>query len=420
MHQQNICEDNQNSSTDVHNIFAELSKILNNLETKYTNLEEQFKKSSEENFLLKLKNSALLIINEKNKNIEIELKQTSKKLEEQTANYNRLLEENSKIAALNDEINNLKLKSTQLSLENDELRDKNEKVTLENSSLKMKQDETDKTTAMLDQNVSTVEQKLKYVTAELEKEMAECTQLIAENQKFKSLNEAKESKSEHMKENIKIEQLEEHLDRVSSELEREIAKNTALTQYNKQLDGLIRGFRSKTQLEKVTSGSMESLTKSQEQLNDRNNYKVLIRDIPTDQILEPVENTVIVLASKMSMCINREDLIKVRIMERKGLREFSQNVSLLVEFKTSDTKTKFLSSRSKLKLNSSTKFIQLKEFVENEIYSLFLYANKKLRANGFNRIWYKDDKVFAKKNGSDTETIEIKSENHVDGLIKPN
>ncbi|XP_065364196.1 putative leucine-rich repeat-containing protein DDB_G0290503 [Calliphora vicina] len=547
MNQENIkkaavrLNDSSSSSlTDVHTEFAELSKILNNLETKYTNSEKQYKSTLEENkkikaqynslmLTLKSRNSALTeehsktsILNEKITNLEMQLrkastnfddtnrnynkllkensqlnleikriseelnkqknecnrisvensiipklnqklaktetqlKEFSKKLEEKTAYCNQILEKNSKIPELNDEISTLKLqlkqitnrlntqnsklseenskipilnvklenlkehlkqtsleleneisKCTQLSLDNEGLDDKCKELAMENSSLRAKQDEADQTILELNHNVNIVEQKLKHVTTELEKEIAECTQLMAENQKLKSLKDGNELESEK-------------LNLLSLDLEIEIAKNTALTEYNKQLDGLIRGLRSTTQLEKVTPGSKESLRNSQEKLNDRNNGKVLIRDLPTDQILEPLENTVIVLASKMSMCINREDVVNVRIMERKGLSEFCQNVSLLVEFKTSDTKSKFLSSRNKLKLNSSTKFIQLKDFVENEIYSLFLYANKNLRDNGFNRIWCKDNQVLAIKNDVDTEIIEIKSRNHVDELIKPN
>ncbi|XP_037805453.1 putative leucine-rich repeat-containing protein DDB_G0290503 [Lucilia sericata] len=505
---------------EVLNDFAELSKISQKLKVKYTNLEEELRdhlniisilendKATFESQLkvtqkklndTKLNNNRLLeenskipILNEKITNLECQLKDISKNLQENTTKYTnqlkaanaekaalndklkqistelnsknlacaKLSEENSKISNLNAEISKLKKqfhqtslenellkekyekltaenatlvllkqtsleleneisKCTQLSLENVELKNNYEKLTAENSTLRVKQDDIYKTTLMLNQNVNTLEQKLKHVTLQLEKEIATGIQLNAENQKLKSLSPTTRSESGQIEENIQIQQLEEKLKQLSAELEKEVSKNSALGEYNKQLDRLISGFKSKAKSETVSTKSVENLKKSQDQLNVNSNFKVLIRDVPTDQILNPLEKTIIDLASKMSICINRNDITQVRFMERKGLSEYSNKVSLLVDFKTSEIKTNFISNRSKLKLNTSTKHIQIKDFVENEVYSLFLYANEHLRPIGFHRIWCKDNQVFVKKNDSDTE-IEITSRNQVDVLTKPN
>ncbi|XP_037823354.1 paramyosin-like [Lucilia sericata] len=343
-------------------------------------------------------NSKIPILNEKITNLECQLKAISKNLQENTTKYTnqfksdiyrarfknlacaKLSEENSKISNLNAEISKLKkqfhqtslenelikekfekltaenatlvllkqnvagigernFKCTQLSLENVELKNNYEKLTAENSTLRVKQDDIYKTTLMLNQNVNTLEQKLKHVTLQLEKEIATGIQLNAENQKLKSLSPATRSESGQIEENMKIQQLEEKLKQLSAELEKEVSKNSALGEYNKQLDRLISGLKSKAKSETVSTKSVENLKKPQDQLNVNSNFKVLIRDVPTDQILNPLEKTIIDLASKMSICVNRDDITQVRFMERKGLSEYSNKVSLLVDFKTSEIKT---------------------------------------------------------------------------------
>ncbi|XP_037805454.1 cilia- and flagella-associated protein 157-like [Lucilia sericata] len=214
--------------------LSEENSKISNLNAEISKLKKQFHQTSLENELIKEKFEKLTAENA----TLVLLKQTSLELENEIS------------------------KCTQLSLENVELKNNYEKLTAENSTLRVKQDDIYKTTLMLNQNVNTLEQKLKHVTLQLEKEIATGIQLNAENQKLKSLSPATRSESGQIEENMKIQQLEEKLKQLSAELEKEVSKNSALGEYNKQLDRLISGLKSKAKSETVSTKSVEKFEKT--------------------------------------------------------------------------------------------------------------------------------------------------------------
>ncbi|KAM7350158.1 uncharacterized protein ACRADG_008812 [Cochliomyia hominivorax] len=145
-----------------------------------------------------------------------------------------------------------------------------------------------------------------------------------------------------------------------------------------------------------------------------NDCKVIIKDFPRKELTLPLKNLIIDIANIMSINLVTDDILNVSIIDKNVL---APKLALLVEFKKIDTKVEFLSNRNRLKSCNTTKLIQIKEYIDETIYPIFMYANRNLRSNGYEYICCKNNKVIAKKSINDATEIEIKSKDEVDRLI---
>ncbi|TMW46303.1 hypothetical protein DOY81_008619 [Sarcophaga bullata] len=96
----------------------------------------------------------------------------------------------------------------------------------------------------------------------------------------------------------------------------------------------------------------------------------------------------------------------------------SNKINLIVTFTTIERKEEFLSNRMVLKMNSSTGSIRIKEFTNNDVYTLFKYANAHLRPNGYHFIYVKGSTVIARRNNADKYEIFIRNKSDIDKLLR--
>ncbi|XP_065365237.1 E3 ubiquitin-protein ligase trul-1-like [Calliphora vicina] len=240
------------------------------------------------------------------------------------------------------------------------------------------------TDSILSDKIRILEQKLKHISAEFEKEIKNSTQLSIEKMKLQSYVDHLKS-VENTKENVQKQTCKENL-----------VKNRP-NQKNANV------------MKKLNTN------KTSNQVNNDTANCVFIKALPLDQLTIPVENVIISLASKMSVSISPEDLVKVNVVNNSQEQK-SSNVQLLVEFKSNHLKSKFLSNKQVLKNYPSTNSITIGNYVSDELHSLLMYAKIKLRNNGFNHIFYKNNHVMAKKHHSDPRCIRIINKAHVDSL----
>ncbi|XP_065365910.1 uncharacterized protein LOC135958894 [Calliphora vicina] len=298
-------------------------------------------------------------------------------------------------------------------------------LTTENSKLKENLNEAEASKIILNHKIEMLEQRLKHVTLELKKQIEESVHQSMDNiistDKQTKLNKGRmRHNNKHNKtasETILTEQKSNAVHTLEEEknVDLSLDKKTRITPETKpkHKNGNMQHNSHKT----VDLTKLNIKRTRQFELTQPNDCKVIIKDFPKDDIVYPLTNAVIVLASKMSLTLSSEDMSKVSIVEHKKITNCTNKVVLLVEFKTIDGKIKFLSNRNRLKFNSSTKFIQLKEYIDEAVYPVFMYANRLLRANGYEYIICKDNKVFAKKNRHDIAEIAIKNRNDVDRLL---
>ncbi|TMW46301.1 hypothetical protein DOY81_008617 [Sarcophaga bullata] len=152
--------------------------------------------------------------------------------------------------------------------------------------------------------------------------------------------------------------------------------------------------------------------------DDQNQYKVVIQDFPKAKLNSTsLKAAVILLGSEISVFLSENDIANVNVA-KKGVQNKSNKINLIVTFTTIERKEEFLSNRVLLKMNSSTESIRIKEFTNNDVYTLFKYANTNLRPNGYHFIYVKGSTVIAKRNFADKNEIFIKNRSDVDELLR--
>ncbi|XP_046809817.1 uncharacterized protein LOC124420562 [Lucilia cuprina] len=98
--------------------------------------------------------------------------------------------------------------------------------------------------------------------------------------------------------------------------------------------------------------SKQSASSSPENTND--SHTVVIRNYLIQDLKNPLESVVIDIASRMDMNLCTSDILRV-IKIKKNLK----SVSLIVVFKNSESRQKFLKNKNRLKKNKCTKYLEI-------------------------------------------------------------
>lgn len=275
-------------------------------------------------------------------------------------------------------IRELECKIEELTIQNEQNTEKLRLKCLEIENLKI-ENETEQSTisdSILSGRIKILEQKLKYITNELEKEIANSSKLAIDKLKL-------ESTIEHLK----------SAEKINKNIPNKETKNNKKLNHNK-VDPI----------------------NDQPNLNQTNNMtstKIFIKDLPTSKLALPLENIIINLATKMNMTLHADDIVQVKHIENK-----SSKIQFMAEFKNLQLKTEFFAKKHQLKNHSSTKGITIGEYMDDELHSLVMYAREKLRNNGYDHIFCKNNMVFAKKHRNRPRSIHINDKAHVDSLLK--
>ncbi|XP_037823295.1 kinectin-like [Lucilia sericata] len=233
--------------------------------------------------------------------------------------------------------------------------------------------------------------------------------------------------------NDKIRVLEQKLKHISAEFEKEIAISTQLSIDKMKLESYIKHLKSadfntkgilkhtnnedlskKRENQKIVNPINDLLNKNSNQISDSSDTFVFIKDLPLDQLVIPFENIIIKLASKMSLQISADDLVKVNIVDDK--KQPSSKAQLVVQFKNKLLKNNFLANKNLLKNDPTTSSIIVGEYMDDQLHALLIYAKEKLRNNGYKHVFYKNNQIFAKKHRSHPKVIRIHNKDHVDSL----
>ncbi|KAI8122814.1 hypothetical protein FF38_13575 [Lucilia cuprina] len=232
--------------------------------------------------------------------------------------------------------------------------------------------------------------------------------------------------------NDKIRVLEQKLKHISAEFEKEIAISTQLSIDKMKLESYIKHLKSadgntknilkqthedlsmKRDNQKSVNLKNDLLKSNSNQKSNNSDTYVFIKDLPLDQLLIPFENIIIRLASKMSLNISADDLVKVDIVDNN--KQTSSNAQLVVQFKSKSLKNNFLANKHLLKNDPSTSSIIVGEYMDDQLHALLMYAKEKLRNNGYKYVFYKNNQIFAKKHRSHPKVIRIHNKDQVDSL----
>lgn len=279
---------------------------------------------------------------------------------------------------------------------------------------------------ILTDKIRFLEQKLKHLSAEFEKEITISTQLSIDKMKLESYIErmkleanANESAKNKNANNslVHSKEIKSNNSNVTNSKPHNLINQAARQMGGSPLLCAVLNAKENNLLNS-SANSLKSLQSGD--MADSDITSVVIKDYPLNQIFYPLQKVIITLAAIMDMTISEVDLGKVNIMERNKNRQLPKKVSLYVQFKSLDLKVKFLSNKNRLKNNPSTAFVIIKEYMDDLTYSVFTYANKKLRGNGFQFIISKNNQVIAKKNRHDPNGVRIYSRTQVDELLKSN
>ncbi|XP_054729568.1 uncharacterized protein LOC129238538 [Anastrepha obliqua] len=256
-------------------------------------------------------------------------------------------------------------------------------------------------------------------------------------------NEIKNRKAEHMKLINKLssmgsnatdillrrrnEVLSTKLEETRCELEKAIqssAEKDIVVQKLKQNESLLLTKLDKLAEQGQTKEPVEHEAKSYEKTSGASNEcqakanegtSVTIRGVSESDIKTPLIDTVLMFTEMMAIPCQNSDIKDIFTLNNKyKMRNNTQseNINLVVKFSTLNMKIKFLANKDKLK----PKGIHVLEYVDDEIKELFHYA-KLLRSVGFQNIYCKNNKVFAKYN-SKSPARKLNSKQEVNDIIK--
>ncbi|XP_075154753.1 uncharacterized protein LOC142228257 [Haematobia irritans] len=200
--------------------------------------------------------------------------------------------------------------------------------------------------------------------------------------------------------------VEHKLEIITSEFRKEVSKNIQLTADNMKLQNYV------DQMESIKKDKINNAKKKNKKNKNSNGINaelgLVIKNYPNENIIQPLENIIILIASKMDIFILKEDIKKV----------INKNKQLYVEFKSRETKLQFIAQQEKLKNNPTTECITFEEYFGGNIQALFSYANKKLRGKIFDYIAIKGNSIVAKKKLEDVDTVHIRSHAQVNEMLQ--
>uniref|UniRef100_A0A1I8P7W9 Uncharacterized protein n=1 Tax=Stomoxys calcitrans TaxID=35570 RepID=A0A1I8P7W9_STOCA len=256
------------------------------------------------------------------------------------------------------------------------------------------------------EKLKAMEQKLKHISEEFSKEITKSTQLEIDKLKLQSY-------IDHMK--IKT--------ICSSSMDNKeepfaVTNMKDLTKFASSAESLnSEASSSRRQPKKTDNAQSRGMRKDENTANS-----IIIQNYPSLQLLYPLEQTIFLLANQLQIFLRREDILKVNIVGRNAPRP-KGNISIFVQFINRDIKNKFLASKSKLNRSDNIFFrsILIKEYIDERVHEVFLYAKQKLVDNGFPYVFWTNNQVFAKRHLTDIRGIPIYTHKQVDELInKPN
>lgn len=212
-----------------------------------------------------------------------------------------------------------------------------------------------------------------------------------------------------------IKTLEQKLKNLGDELRKEIAHGTRLSIEKMKLESYIEANKQNVQ---PTLSERRVLKNVRNNQNNDTVGSIVIENLPENQLVYPLEKLIIELGAKMYLPISFGDIFEVRVLNENICQQrYNTNIALYVKFKENDMKTKFLANKSVLKSYPMTASYNLREYREHNITSLLLYAEEKLKNNGFAEVFCKNNKVFAKRSRN-TKALQIFNKRHVDKFVK--
>ena len=325
------------------------------------------------------------------------------------------------------ELQELKLKLQSAKEKNDQLQDQMNEM--EFNFLQLQQQYT--TSEQLKKDMQEKIKKQKYHDEnflDLQRQYTESTETIKDlKQLIQELNDENEK---NCKEIISLKELSSGLndqfsDRQVKILEQKLKNlENALT---KEIENATQLSVEKIKLERYIAAKENTFTTAkQDKKNEnvkRNNSNetdksVIIENLPEDQLIYPLAKLIVDLGAKMYLPIRFEDILEVGLLDKSKYKQKSNtNIALFVKFKENDMKIKFLANKNVLKSFPITSSYILREYTENTTNSLFVYAEEKLKNNGFAEVFCKNNKVFVKKR-MNSKPLQISNRRHVDNFVK--
>lgn len=194
--------------------------------------------------------------------------------------------------------------------------------------------------------------------------------------------------------------------------------NKAIQYMSSQYDEILRGVKVNKKkidkLEKENKNMKEEITKLKSSVKFLNDARVqndcIINGITST---EPAVNVVLNIATQMKCSLSEEKIEDAYFVGvNKGA---NQNKSIVVKFRDQKNKKMFMDKKAKLKESNEMKNIYINDYLSKESLEIFNYA-KSLKATGFKFVFYKGNKLYAKKN-ENSRPLLIKNREDVDKLL---
>uniref|UniRef100_A0A1A9URG4 RING-type domain-containing protein n=1 Tax=Glossina austeni TaxID=7395 RepID=A0A1A9URG4_GLOAU len=235
-----------------------------------------------------------------------------------------------------------------------------------------------------------------------------------------------------LKQQLKI--MEQKLTHITGELQKEITISMQLSIDKMKLQSLVDqygatktesspNFVNNIQEQKPIEKKNPKPTEKEIIIKDSTHLtSVVIKRFPSRHISYPLIDVIIALASAIQVQLSPCDICDARILENRNKNHPLPNVvSLFVKFQNLQLKTKFLSSKSKVKGHPEYGSILIYEYMDDATNSLFYYAKSKLKVCGFVNVFCQNGQVVASKGRhKGAKLIHIKSTDQVDEMLSSN
>uniref|UniRef100_A0A1A9WMA2 RING-type domain-containing protein n=1 Tax=Glossina brevipalpis TaxID=37001 RepID=A0A1A9WMA2_9MUSC len=285
-----------------------------------------------------------------------------------------------------------------------------------------------------DQIIKTLQEKMEYLSLQIEGKNKEIRlktmEISALKDTMEDVGTSVVGSDSILNEKLKI--MEQKLEHITAELQKEISVSTQLSIDKMKLQSLLDQYGAAnlepSQCVSVTNNNQKQKQVAEERAqtakkktlpkDDTHLNSIIIKRFPSRHIHHPLEDVIKVLASTMEVELSTNDILDVRILEHRNRNLRSLNVaSLVVQFKFPQLKCDFLNNKVRVRNHPVYNSILIYEYMDDDINSLFRYAKNKLKDCGFNNIYCQNGQVMASKGKKHAQRIHIKSTAQVDDML---
>lgn len=218
---------------------------------------------------------------------------------------------------------------------------------------------------LMEHKIQILEQKLEHMTKELHLEVSNSVRLSIENVKLQNLaDQYGAAKVEH------------------STATPTATTSTTTTTTNKTNKPMQKNAIKKGNQKEQT----QTLAKNKLCVKTPNDFtSIVLKRFPSKYVRYPLAEVVVIFAAAIEVQLSVDDVYQVRVHKPRQVNQpmLQNQVGLEIQFKMMQLKIDFLRNKSKVKNHPEYCSVLIREYMNENTYSLLCYANTKLKALGF-------------------------------------